>query len=502
MPNNNDREPRLYAREPRIDAQELGRLLRPAFQQFARDEIDEAEERLVIKTKRSTRTDTSYKVSIKVAADKIPLKYSFLTNGKMKTRKKIAEELDAIFDMESVTEEEIYKYCNAAGEGLSKCNNCGKKLHSRGFVMMEIDTDRGEQFWYVCPECVPVIATSDKNKSKCKLCNTDRGYRTVGLKIVSSHHLEIRTEIAQEYKEHSEVCSNCRCKCENCGRVVRKDYKLIDATGCYDCVPVIKRNPYNYKPVIRGYITAKEEKKTNKVVGFELEVHTKNFQQPDVLNHWLIKSTPNFNKIFYTMYDGSIEPGIEFASYPFSENAYNNPDHMFNKTFNEVLTKLHDKIDTTAHDMHEACGMHIHINRKCLSTKTIFNILNFIYNNRQFMHIIAERDFERAGNRGHNSYSRFDANAKVRKAIEKRNNDKYTIVNFKPEYTIELRCFKSKLSRESIDKNIQFVFALIDWARDVSHRDSRDKDKFFAFVRQQPKRFGALLSFLSASKYL
>lgn len=411
------------------------------------------------------------------------------------------------------------------------CDSCGRRFLYDDVVLCE----RGEKF---CLDCFLRRYTVEYNQKLCKQCGNAIGVSFESMVIqrqldvdeynapieyrqqqfpIPPHALHIlmsgRWRVVPDISNNinlnlssnhdSSLCEECGVKCPKCSRIVRKNELLISGKACTMCTRLIKRNPYNYVP--NKIVFNKHEmscKHDNLFLGLELEVHTGRSYTPDIINHHIFSEIADIPKFFYSMYDGSIEPGIEFATMPFDEKCF--CDKKYAPMRNIMVTlieELKKHISIDGHNTHPACGIHIHINRKSLNTKIIYNLLNFIYNNKSFMKRISDRDFENTPVRGHESFSKFDAKRKIAKAIEKVNGDKYTIVNFVPLHTIEIRCFKSVLDIDIISKNIEFVFALVNWCREVSHRESRHLENFVTYTEENYRRYPNLFKFLVTNKY-
>jgi hypothetical protein len=98
--------------------------------------------------------------------------------------------------------------------------------------------------------------------------------------------------------------------------------------------------------------------------------------------------------------------------------------------------------------------------------------------------------------------TKFDVRSRYTKAITKRTEDKYCVVNFRPQFTIEFRHFKASLNPHTIYKNIEFIFALIEWSDLISHAKARYVDLFKEFVKKNKFKYRYLFKFLFPNENL
>jgi hypothetical protein len=140
-------------------------------------------------------------------------------------------------------------------------------------------------------------------------------------------------------------------------------------------------------------------------------------------------------------------------------------------------------------------GIHIHANRRTISTLTLGKIL--VFNNREdnapFLQMIAQRDIN-----AHVSWcaikpESYDTVGKSGK--EPNTTGKYSIVNVLPN-TVEFRMFNASLLPERIHKNVEFVAAMIAWCRVASARQLWISE-FLQFVHANRAMYPNLNKFIS-----
>jgi hypothetical protein len=136
------------------------------------------------------------------------------------------------------------------------------------------------------------------------------------------------------------------------------------------------------------------------------------------------------------------------------------------------------------------CGLHVHVEREGLSDLTVGKVLSFVNaaSNRDFVEKIARRTTDR--------WARLDPTKKPQDATKK-NATRYEAVNLQNDDTIEFRIFKGTLKPESFYRSLEFVDAVVEFARpaESSLRDMIGTDAFFAFVAKNRKQYPHLYPF-------
>lgn len=223
--------------------------------------------------------------------------------------------------------------------------------------------------------------------------------------------------------------------------------------------------------------------------GFELEISCGSLNNYNLLYRSLIdKDLLKDNKIILKD-DGSIqgENTVEIVTAPLSRIE-------LNKIINE-LNIIFKKFENGARG-HNVGGMHIHCSLAPINSKSILNLLRFMFNtnNISSFYKVAQRTCERFADfdmkRVINQQDLLDFVAGDNKKIK--NSDRYSAINF-TDNTIEFRIFNSSLRKERLLKNLDFVEATIQFIK--SKNFSKDFQDFKNFL-QNSKKYKYLKEFI------
>lgn len=211
-------------------------------------------------------------------------------------------------------------------------------------------------------------------------------------------------------------------------------------------------------------------------LGVELELENKtdkNLKETNELlkNHCIIKR------------DRSVSGGLEICSAPATLDVHKEEFGKFFKQFPQGLTPLSN------------CGMHVHVDKKNLSSFQIGKIVRFVNSkdNTLFM--------ERIAGRKPNNY----CNQKDRKVTSHFTSinsfDKYEMVNLRPSNTIEFRIFASTDKFNVFMRNLEFCKAIVEYtAPGAIHSDSLNDllkhESFENFIKQKRGQYPNLGDFI------
>ena len=179
------------------------------------------------------------------------------------------------------------------------------------------------------------------------------------------------------------------------------------------------------------------EKRSNATSDTAFKIHT-SFKYDDIGQFALLKS------------DGSLSNGFEIVTAPGTLNAHKKYWDKFFKSDGIKEVKSWNT-DTT--------GMHIHISRTALTQLQIGKILVFINDNKneEFVNHIAGRNSDQWAKKSHK---------KIIDCVE--SSEKYSAVNTSHRHTIELRIFKGNLAKHGFFRVLEFVDALVHFAKRTS----------------------------------
>lgn len=183
--------------------------------------------------------------------------------------------------------------------------------------------------------------------------------------------------------------------------------------------------------------------------------------------------------------DGSLHHGVELVTMPFSLE-----QHKDGKTlpWEKILAKV-NRGEAMSGARTERCGMHIHINKACLSAFTIGKMLVFI-NSEKLSSLIST-----IAQRGSGHYCERDSK-KVTDGSRNSSN-RYDILNVSESHpTCEVRMFRGNLRPERVFKNLEFCHAMVQYCRQTSLQDLEDWGNFSRWLISKRGVYPHLVQFL------
>jgi hypothetical protein len=139
------------------------------------------------------------------------------------------------------------------------------------------------------------------------------------------------------------------------------------------------------------------------------------------------------------------------------------------------------------------CGLHVHVEKKGLSELTIGKMLAFVNSssNAPFVEAIARRTSQ--------GYAKLDPTKKVSDISKpgKGQRTRYEAINLQNPHTVEFRIFKGTLNPKSFVRSLEFVDAVVEFAKPAAHgiQQMHGTDAFFQYVSQNRKRWPLLAEF-------
>ena len=200
-------------------------------------------------------------------------------------------------------------------------------------------------------------------------------------------------------------------------------------------------------------LTANEQQQQNKgkklmYCGVELEVERRNNCPDDIAYHINTNVLPDFA---ICKSDGSLDNGFEIVTAP---STYAMHKKNWSKFFDDEQCRDNLKGWST-----DTAGLHIHLSRNALTPSEIGKILIFINDetNKDFIDQIAGRSSHQWAKK---------SPKKITDAFN--SSDKYEAVNTSHRNTIELRIFRSNVSKHGFFRVLEFAFALSDFVKSTS----------------------------------
>lgn len=201
---------------------------------------------------------------------------------------------------------------------------------------------------------------------------------------------------------------------------------------------------YNARATDRFEFKFKKETKITKLplfLGVELELD--NFTTSEYLSLDTLKDHAIFKR------DGSVSNGVEICTAPATLD-------IQQQEFDSFFTAM--KINNSKLKVTTSCGLHVHIDRKSLSSLHIANIYQFVNKteNREFITQIAGRPENTYCASHQTTYGHF---------TQEQEKNKYRQVNLRPKDTIEFRMFASTIDPIKFKARLEFTQAVVDYTR-------------------------------------
>lgn len=286
------------------------------------------------------------------------------------------------------------------------------------------------------------------------------------------------------------ICPRCTenyFTCDNCNNTFHND-DYGEGGLCQNCHEEEEEeeqesdliHPYGYKPdpVFHG---------EGRHYGAELEAVLKEGSLHDAAEKTLDRLNEGLDDedFAYLKEDGSLSGGVggfEIVTHPATLNVQK--ERWGNFLGGNVPKGV------VSHDT-DCCGLHVHVERDGMSDLQIGKILSFVNSaaNKPFVEAIARRKSDR--------WAKLDPSKRVSDA-KKRNASRYEAVNLQNKNTIEFRIFKGTLNKDSFQRSLEFVDAVVEFCRPAEHSitDTHGTDAFFRFVTKHRKTYPLLHNFI------
>ena len=235
--------------------------------------------------------------------------------------------------------------------------------------------------------------------------------------------------------------------------IANEDYDEYDSDYDDEGYSGVHRYETNVLDHLDFQLTASEQQQQNKgkkllYCGVELEVERRNNCPDDIAHHINTSVLPDFA---ICKSDGSLDNGFEIVTAP---STYAMHKKNWSKFFDDEQCRENLKGWST-----DTAGLHIHLSRNALTPSEIGKILIFINDqtNNDFINQIAGRSSDQW------------AKKSPKKITDAYNySDKYEAVNTSHRNTIELRIFRSNVSKHGFFRVLEFAFALSDFVKTTS----------------------------------
>lgn len=369
------------------------------------------------------------------------------------------------------------------------CSNCGREGAGHSF-----EWDNARIIWGNVPDSVKAYLKSDMAERRC--CCFSCFYEMFRAVFYSSTSIPSCThcgdslgfvdiDVYDPTIIRATVLDNALCsRCESLPEcsVCSKKYEHADLyTKCPHCAEVVGRDcnirNYSYKPVPIFHKLPRD--RMVPFYGTELEYECG--PDSELVSKWLEKQIlDKFADHFYMKDDGSISSGFELVTHPMSFN-YIRTTSFFPETF-DILKEIYPAIEEQTDE--GTCGLHVHLSRSALKPLHLFKMAAFAYSNSRNLQIIGRRSL--------NSYCTDDLCVSLPRQITFRSNDeRYRLLNLRPQNTVEFRFFKSTLNISEFMSSIEFVHSLYLFSNEIPIGEVSWL-RFMEFVNKNRKEFANL----------
>lgn len=374
-------------------------------------------------------------------------------------------------------------------EGQRCCYGCGE-IHDED-DMREVDGD-----WYcqdcfnedysICERCDSVVSNDDL------VCPDNGGvYCCDDCAEADGHYrcndcnswINSRRDGRYNDDEGNTICIRCYENnygtCYSCEETFHNDDLTYDEDeGEYYCDSCNSRQAtervikqYSFKP--SKYLYKKLAWENTVYMGIELEVEcyesADRVEKAKEVQEWL--ASKNLQDLVYIKDDGSLDNGFEIVFHPMTLQYIHKSFPM--KAFLEFLKS----INLTSHDSGH-CGLHVHLSRKRMSDRHIYNGKLFFYKCQSFLKKLSRRA-------GKYDYCKFDSQIPTHPFEQEAG--RYSAFNScASTNTVEVRIFRGTLKYKSFISTLQFCDCFAGYIQETSTvyltRKSSSADIWHGFI--------------------
>ena len=348
------------------------------------------------------------------------------------------------------------------------CDDCGEIFHMDDAVRVNPDTWREA---YVCQRC------ADDDYYRCDDC---------GQYFTDSY--------IHEDDQGTVICDDCwDCHdytvCDDCGRIIRCEdanwNEDDEVYYCDDCWPEHENrsfHDYGYKPTPEFQYRSGEAGKQDSILTFGVELEVDCGDDHNDLADDLVQ----LNQPIYMKHDGSLgSEGVEIVTHPCSL-AY----HQYELRWAEISRTCRSH-DYKSHDA-ETCGLHIHIGRKQMGSsteerqRTAGNLVLLVDSIWSQLVTFTRRTDEQLSRWSERPCTyilhgvEYTDDELTSMALATRSRGRYQAVNLTNSSTVELRCFRGTLKRDTIIASIQLASNMTRYA--MTHTPTECRNATWADV--------------------
>lgn len=398
----------------------------------------------------------------------------------------------------------------------SECECCGKTIMTRGIGLRKwpiMDADGKIKPTILCNNCFSTF------HARCNVCQElhirdNMVYAFEDMSHTPAENLRDQVDPFSRNRSRVLMCKKCIEEsvdvCTGCGKETFLPFLTPisnELTLCSNCM-MLRQDVMDYNarpdPQFTVYNEQKSPRKDSLFFGVEFELEMTDIEMC-INRHDLARIIKKKigTDYMYCKHDGSLMHlddergggGLEVVTHPFSWKFYKNNFYIFNELF-EIIH---------AHrwwGRSKRCGLHIHMTKGAFTTFHLYKFVRFVYEirNRMFLHLISQRE-NPTGDHCHR-YCRYwddDQNDLPSVAKMKRNlvRDKHGAINLINQDTVELRIFRGVDNEQDFKKNMEFVYSLYEFTRDVTVKNlTLERYIQYVLTNTNFNRFRHLILFL------
>ena len=358
-------------------------------------------------------------------------------------------------------------------------------------IALDEDT-RNNDSLQICDDCVT------ENTGYCEFCGET--YMQDWLSAPRASEFGVNSFAIMLFIEGEPICSGCVQTCDTCG--TQHAYE----SDMWECCPQENEDyglhSYSFRPSMKFWSVSGDvvkqawyAKLDELYMGLEVEVEkaaefVHQMVERDIYEDW---HSPNF---YYWKSDGSLsEEGAEMVTMPATLQA-----HKSKFPF-EQLDWLHSQ-GARAWG-YGSCGMHIHVSRSAFSGPHMWKFIKFQLHNAERLIGIAGRDSNQWASWRNDTMD--DARVSAAKYTKNINRhsvfvNRYSALNFNNADTVELRYFRSNISRHGILRNIELVHGMWAYTAELTIKDLFQHgwsfSKFVDYMRNYPDVYGTIIQYI------
>lgn len=392
-----------------------------------------------------------------------------------------------------------YFICNECNEQdyYSVCSDCGKlESKDNGYITFDnrfICNDCYIDNYFMCDKCGEIHHTNDMvqvNEGDHIVCDTCATNYYFQCSCCGCYYSRDKVYIDDRYTILCEDCINDYYICESCGCFIETCdvYWLDDVPYCQECYEeriskdIYERHSFDDYRIMYSELD-KTRTLTGLTIGLEIEVEGSKDYATEFLD-----SHSNMRDMVHLELDSSVE-GFEIVTQPMTKN-------YVDYEFRHCIDKGLDVLKQNGFKGHNCGGIHIHVSGYGRVQLTTYRLKRLLYNldsNQQRLFLaLTQRTRSDLEEWASNNVS-YD----ISMEYAWYQNTRYEAINVDERTsTLEFRIFNSNLRIERIFKNIEMVYALLDYINSDNWTSSSDLYDWMQFVYDNNVNYPNLYLFI------